>query len=71
MELITIQEAMQRLNISRSAIYQALETGKLTRHEMYGKPLLDAAEIASYRPNNYKEKRHRGPGRPRQTAETA
>jgi excisionase family DNA binding protein len=70
MELLTIQEAMEKLKISRSAIYQAMEAGKLTRHEMYGKPLLDADEVARYRPNNYKDKRHRGPGRPRQTAGT-
>lgn len=65
MELITITEAMARLNVTRSTIYQALERGALTRHEQYGKPLLDAAEVAAYRPNNYQGKRKRGPGRPK------
>lgn len=69
MEFLTIQEAMAKLNITRSALYQALDKGKLTRYEQYGKPLLDADEVARYRPNNYQGKRQRGPGRPRKTAE--
>lgn len=70
MDLITVQEAVERLNMTRSAVYQALASGKLTRHERYGKVLLDAAEVAVYKPNNYGEKRHRGPGRPRKTLGT-
>ena len=64
MEYLTIQETMRRLNISRQAVYNAIGRGALTAHKKYGKTLLDAAEVAIYKPNNYLDKRHRGPGRP-------
>jgi hypothetical protein len=70
LDLITIVEAARRLKLSRQSVYEAIWGGRLTRHERYGKMLVDAAEIAAYKPNNYGEKRHRGPGRPRKTVGT-
>ena len=56
--LITVPEAAQHLRISRSAVYAAIAAGRLTRYEQYGRVLVAAEEVASYRPIA-------GAGRPR------
>jgi excisionase family DNA binding protein len=50
MGLITVQEAASRLNVTSKAIYFAISDGKLTRHEQYGRILLDEEEVARYKP---------------------
>ena len=49
-ELLTVQEAARLKNVHPKAIYYGLAEGKLTRHEQYGRILLDAAEVAAYQP---------------------
>lgn len=54
MAYITIQEAARRLSVSTSALYFALNQGHLTRHEQYGRILLDEDEVSKYEPRAYK-----------------
>jgi hypothetical protein len=51
---------MERLNISRQSVYEAIWRGALTAHKKYGKTLLDADEVARYHPKNYLDKRRNG-----------
>jgi excisionase family DNA binding protein len=48
--LITVQEAAARLKVTSKAIYYALTEGNLTRHEQYGRILVDEEEVARYKP---------------------
>lgn len=50
MTLITVQEAASRLGISAKALYYAITEGKLTRHEQFGRVLLDEKEVSAYKP---------------------
>ena len=50
MALITVQEAAERLSVTPKAIYYALREGKLTKHEQYGRTLVDEGEVANYTP---------------------
>lgn len=50
MELITVQDAATQLKVSPKAVYYALAEGKLTRHERFGRVLLDKSEVVTYRP---------------------
>lgn len=50
MELITVQEAAAQLNVSPKAVYYALTESKLTRHEQFGRVLLDRSEVVAYKP---------------------
>jgi excisionase family DNA binding protein len=66
MNLITVQEAAQRLNVTDKAIYSALANGSLTRHEQWGRVLVDAEEVAAYTPRAYRDRPRAI--RPRKTA---
>ncbi len=55
---MTVQDAAVMLNVSPKAIYYLLAKGKLTRHEQFGRVVLEKAEIAVYQPRA-------GVGRPR------
>ncbi len=50
MELITVQQAATQASVSEKAIYYALSAGNLTRHEQFGRMLIDVAELQAYRP---------------------
>lgn len=50
MEFLTVQEAASKLSVSPKAVYYALTERKLTRHEMFGRVVLDSAEVEAYRP---------------------
>ena len=50
MEFTTVQDAADRLQVSPKAIYYALAENKLTRHEQFGRVVLDKAEVESYQP---------------------
>lgn len=56
-DLITVQEAAARLDMTTKGVYFALREGLLTRYEQYGRIVLDAAEVAAYVPRG-------GAGRP-------
>lgn len=56
MELITVQDAAARLSVTPKAVYYAIEAGSLTKHEQYGRVLVDAAEVANYRPRGYRDR---------------
>lgn len=55
--LLTVQEAMGRLGVSRAAIYYAMAEGRLRYVERYGKRLLTERAIAAYNPRAYRERR--------------
>jgi predicted DNA-binding transcriptional regulator AlpA len=55
--LLTVQEAMAKLGISRAALYGAMATGKLAYTEKYGKRLLSEQAIKAYTPRNYRGRR--------------
>ncbi len=50
MEFVTVQEAAALLRVSPKAIYYALTENKLTRHEQFGRVVLDKAEVEAYQP---------------------
>lgn len=50
MELITVQQAATQASVSEKAIYYALSAGNFTRHERFGRVLIDVAELQTYRP---------------------
>jgi hypothetical protein len=50
MELLTVQEAASRAGVSAKAIYYHINHGQFTRHSQFGKVLVDAEEVAVYRP---------------------
>jgi excisionase family DNA binding protein len=51
--MLTVQEACEKLGISRAALYYAMAAGKLKYTEKYGKRLLDERSVAAYKPRNY------------------
>jgi hypothetical protein len=53
MELLTVQDAAERMGVSAKAIYYSLGHGKLTTHRQYGKILVDASELALYKPRSH------------------
>jgi hypothetical protein len=68
-ELMTVQEAAAQANVTVKAIYYALTEGKLTRHEQYGRLLVDRGELAGYRPRAHGDRPSRR--RTRRAAGTA
>ena len=52
--MYTVQEAMEKLQISRAALYEAMNAGKLKYVEKYGKRLLDERSVAAYSPRSYR-----------------
>lgn len=50
MELVTVQDAAALLNVSPKAIYYALTENKLTRHEKFGRVVLEKREVEAYQP---------------------
>jgi excisionase family DNA binding protein len=50
MGLITVQEAAVRLKVTVKALYYLLSEGKLTRHEQFGRTLVDEDEVTAYKP---------------------
>ena len=50
MELVTVQDAAALLNVSPKAIYYALTESKLTRHEKFGRVVLEKSEVEAYQP---------------------
>ncbi len=55
--LLTVQEAMKRLGVSRAALYYAMADGRLKYVERYGKRLLPEKEVDAYSPRDYRERR--------------
>jgi predicted site-specific integrase-resolvase len=55
--LLTVQETMKRLGISRAAVYAAMEAGKLKYVERYGKRLLYEKSVNDYKPRPYAGRR--------------
>ena len=51
--MLTVEEARKKLGISRAAVYDAMNAGKLRYVERYGKRLLDERSVAAYRPRRY------------------
>ena len=62
MEFITVQDAAAMLKVSPKAIYYALTESRLTRHEQFGRVVLEKAEVEAYQPRA-------GVGRPRKVQE--
>ncbi len=50
MDFVTVQDAAAMLRVSPKAIYYALTENKLTRHEQFGRVVLDKAEVNAYQP---------------------
>lgn len=50
MEFVTVQEAAALLRVSPKAIYYAVTENKMTRHEQFGRVVLDKAEVEAYQP---------------------
>lgn len=48
--LVTVQDAAAMLNVSSKAIYYAVAENKLTRHEQFGRVVLDKGEVEAYQP---------------------
>ena len=65
MTLITVQEAAGKAGVSVKAIYYALTEGNLTRHEQYGRVLVDKQEIEAYQPRAYGDRPSKRIGRSR------
>lgn len=57
--MYTVQEAMAKLGISRAALYEAMNAGKIKYAEKYGKRLLDERSVAGYSPRAYRGVRDR------------
>jgi len=55
--LLTVQEAMQKLGISRAALYDAMAAGKLKYTMKYGKRLFREKDLAAYTPRPYSRRR--------------
>lgn len=43
--MLTVQEAAERKGVTDVRVYQWLAEGRLTKHEKYGRTLVDAAEL--------------------------
>ncbi len=50
MELLTVNEAAERIGVTPKAVYYQINHGKFTRHTEYGKVLVDATEVSRYIP---------------------
>ncbi len=50
MNFVTVQDAAVTLRVSPKAIYYALTENKLTRHEQFGRVVLDKEEVDAYQP---------------------
>lgn len=64
-----MQEAADILKVSPKAIYYALTENKLTRHEQYGRLLLDKEEVKTYSPRAGVDRPSKRAGRPRKMQE--
>ncbi len=45
--MITVQDAAKRRGVTDARVYQWLSEGRLTRHEKFGRVLVDAGELDS------------------------
>ena len=55
-DLLTITEAANVLGISRAALYDAIQTGRLTAATVLGKQVLRRADVAAYEPRSYRDR---------------
>jgi len=46
-DLLTVQAAATKREVSRARIYQWINEGRLTKHEIYGRTLVSRAELES------------------------
>jgi excisionase family DNA binding protein len=46
-EMITVQDAAKRKGVSDARVYQWLADGRLTRHEKFGRVVVDVGELDS------------------------
>jgi predicted site-specific integrase-resolvase len=53
LNMLRVQEAMKKLGISRTALYDAMAAGKLKYVVQYGKRLFDERSLAEYVPRSY------------------
>jgi len=50
MEFVTVRDAADRAGVTVKAIYYSLEHGRLTRHEKFGRLVVDLDELLRYSP---------------------
>lgn len=55
-ELMNVEEARERLGISRASIYEAINSGKLQTVTVAGKRFLRRSSVEKYQPRNYPKK---------------
>lgn len=55
-ELLTVQQAADRLQIKPAAVYQAMNDGRLPFVEVLGKRGLRPADLDAYKPRAYRER---------------
>jgi hypothetical protein len=44
-EMITVQDAAKRKGVTDARVYQWLSEGRLTRHERFGRVVVDSGEL--------------------------
>lgn len=54
---MTITEAVQRLNMTRAAIHNAVNAGKIRSQVVLGRRVLIRSDVEAYRPRSYEGKR--------------
>ncbi len=55
-DLLTITEAASALGISRAALYDAIQNGRLAAVTVLGKQVLRRADVAAYEPRSYRDR---------------
>lgn len=58
-DFISVSEAARRKGVTRQAIYQAINTGRLTPKLMIGKIAVSVSEVEAYMPLSVKERKGR------------
>jgi len=53
---MTIEEALKHLGISKTALYRAIDTGKIERQIIGAGPMLRRSHILKYKPRQYSRK---------------
>ena len=56
-DVVSVQDAAHILCVNRSAIYQAIQAGRLTPIRLLGKTALRRSEVTAYQPRAYEGKR--------------
>lgn len=56
-DYLTIVQAAAALRISRASVYYAIESGRLTATEIFGRKMLRREEVEAYQPAGYLDRR--------------